>query len=161
MKKQPIFAFLIILGTVFMMSGCGLFGGEDACDSIVCTENDVIQIEYRSAADSTTGLFDPGQFSLDELSIVPLLRDKNGPAPFVLKAKLGPMQKATIHITADENLRGIALRLANFAPDTILMTTGLRPADPCCTETTTVSQLLANGQPIPTIGSMIPVIFYK
>ncbi len=161
MKMITNWTILTLAIVAIFAQSCGIFGENDACSDVVCPQSDVVEVLYKSSADSTIGLFDAGQFSLEQLDIRAILLDQNGPAPFVLKAKLGPAQKPTVQITVHENLRGLVLKLANFPPDTMLLTSGLRAAEACCEETVTVSQLLVNGQVVPSIGSVIFVEIFK
>lgn len=162
MKNRAISAFSAAFVAVSLISGCDLFGGKDACEDPNCLESDAIFVKYRSAADSSVNLIYSGQFSHDDLSIVPILLDKNGDSPTIFRIIDTTGKANNITILVNENLRGIAFQLGNLAPDTILLTTGLAPPVECCPDPrVTISQLLANGQFIPSVGVVVNVDFFK
>ena len=153
-QKIPAVALAI---HVLLTGACGLFSTK--CEDPDCAQPDIIEIVYKSAIDSVN-VFNTGQYALSDLVATPILIDPNGHSPNIIKSN--PVDSPSMVIfQADLNLRGVALKLGNLPPDTLLMTTGTHFGDECCPDVTTVAQLLANGQIVPTIGSVIQVNLFK
>ena len=160
MKKLNMQLVLPLFLLTVLAVSCNFFEKKDDCSSVFCSRDDEIHTTFKSKTDSVTNLIGPGQFPADSLNIAPILVNQNGGMPFFAKS-FGPSGQVKVFVRAHENLRGFVFKLAHFPTDTLLMTTGIRPADPCCRATTTVSQLLVNDLLVPTIGSVILVDIYK
>ncbi len=117
------------------------------CLSTDCAVGEDKSIRFISKLDSTD-LIISQQYSLDSLTITPLLKNSFGqPANFYVS----PLNndKYGVYVEINEDLAGYVFRLHDLPPDTLLAVTGKLRGSDCCSGTITWEVAILNGDTLP------------
>lgn len=129
--------FILLLWSV---SGC------EPCRYVDCAPSYNAQsIRFASKADSSD-LILTGQYSLQEINLVPLLKNAGDPSPSFSKnsSTLVGRPDYSILIDFNSNTRGYVFQVGQLPPDTLLGLTTIENSK-CCGSIVTLEGLVLNG----------------
>jgi hypothetical protein len=118
------------------------------CRVVECEENGSKRFEFYSSVDSTD-LLATGEYSLDDLTITPLLLDDGDDAPTIHKLVM-PDSTIEVSVYPNENTAGFVLQLSNMPPDTLLTVTSTSSGSECCNGIIQIDQAILNGDTLPS-----------
>lgn len=130
----------------------------DDCRDVECTPNQILRVEFLSAADSSS-IFGPNGYSLDSLRVAPLPKVGSTYEPLITLTRTGSDYTLDLEVVPDNE--GFAFRFKTNDRDTLFLQSHQDDVIKCCSDRAILDGGTFRGQALDYRPGQVKVRLYK